>query len=427
MRLLAPGVLWIAVAAAAAVLVAHLMAWRRPRPRPLPTARFLPAASLPSRFRRVEPGDVVVLLLRVAAVLSLGLAVAGPVMAWRADGVGRVIVADRSRAVASASESRDSIRALAAGAAEVRLVWFDSVARPAPLTASLAEASTVAARGNLAAGLVAGLREGAELRARLGNVEVVVVSPAVAEEGSAALQEIASVWDAPLRLVRIAAATPPATATPPGPVLPPPPDPIGAAAWVAWGGRPAHLRLVRAAPTGGDSAFAREGGALVVWPPAADSGATVAAVATERLAAIGRWSAGAGTLDGTPVARWHDGRPAASERSLGRGCIRDVAIGVPDRGDVVLRTSFTGLVRTLTQPCVVMDLRPMPERELEWLRAGAQAYRAPLPEVRAPSVWMQRTLLLLGVVFLGLEWWWRGRRARGPAAMPITAEARRVA
>ena len=52
-----------------------------------------------------------------------------------------------------------------------------------------------------------------------------------------------------------------------------------------------------------------------------------------------------------PVAWWIDGAAAAIERTVGRGCIREVAIPVPSAGDLALRPSFVALVRELTAPC----------------------------------------------------------------------------
>ena len=51
------------------------------------------------------------------------------------------------------------------------------------------------------------------------------------------------------------------------------------------------------------------------------------------------------------ASRWVDGEPAAAERTIGSGCVRDVAISVSPRGDLVLRRSFERLVRVLVAPC----------------------------------------------------------------------------
>jgi len=58
-----------------------------------------------------------------------------------------------------------------------------------------------------------------------------------------------------------------------------------------------------------------------------------------------------GVRQGRVIARWVDGEPAASERALGRGCMREVAIPVDDAGDLALRESFRGVAESLLDPC----------------------------------------------------------------------------
>jgi hypothetical protein len=54
---------------------------------------------------------------------------------------------------------------------------------------------------------------------------------------------------------------------------------------------------------------------------------------------------------GRAVAWWMDGRPAATERVVGDGCMRDVAIALPEAGDVALGESARRLVQALSGPC----------------------------------------------------------------------------
>ncbi len=54
---------------------------------------------------------------------------------------------------------------------------------------------------------------------------------------------------------------------------------------------------------------------------------------------------------GRVIARWIDGAPAATERVLGAGCVRDVAIPLPRAGDLALRESTRRLVAALAEPC----------------------------------------------------------------------------
>ncbi|MGQ0646933.1 MAG: BatA domain-containing protein [Gemmatimonadaceae bacterium] len=416
MRLVTPGVLWMAGIACVAILLLHLLSWRRPRPRPLPTARFLPPAAQPSRFRRIELSDVAVLLLRLGAISSLGVAVAGPAVTWRRAGLARVIVVDRSRAVGSATDVADSVRALTTGLAETRLVAFDSTATVSTPDEWLASPRTTAARGEPGAGLVAGIREAVDLSRRFARVEIVLISPMVAEEASPALLEIARASTTPVRFVRVA----PASATSPpareGAALPPPEDAIGAAAWSAWGVVPGHLRLVRGAATSRDSVFARSGGTLVVWPIVAGAGGETEALTAGDVAVVGPWTRGATVAAGTTMARWNDGADAATQRPLGIGCIREVGVGVPDRGDATLRPAFLHLVRSITVPCVSPDLRPLTAGELSWLSSGVSTGTPAFTGADAANVWLQRLLLGLTVLLLGVEWWLRDRRPSSAAA-----------
>src|SRR5206468_5534426 len=51
------------------------------------------------------------------------------------------------------------------------------------------------------------------------------------------------------------------------------------------------------------------------------------------------------------VARWVDGEAAAVEQRSGSGCIRTVAVDVPERGDLVLEPSLARFVAVLAEPC----------------------------------------------------------------------------
>jgi hypothetical protein len=54
---------------------------------------------------------------------------------------------------------------------------------------------------------------------------------------------------------------------------------------------------------------------------------------------------------GRVIARWVDGTAAATERALGAGCVRDVAIPIARTGDLALRESTRRLVAALASPC----------------------------------------------------------------------------
>jgi hypothetical protein len=76
---------------------------------------------------------------------------------------------------------------------------------------------------------------------------------------------------------------------------------------------------------------------------------------SEHAVVVAPFARGEGPPVGQPVAWWGDGRPAATERPMGAGgeggCVRDVAIDVPRRGDLVLSANFERLVADLIAPC----------------------------------------------------------------------------
>jgi hypothetical protein len=110
-------------------------------------------------------------------------------------------------------------------------------------------------------------------------------------------------------------------------------------------------RLIRSAPTSADSTFAREGGTVVRWDTSA-----APRLATEGLAAgddvivaaLGRVAI---SPTGHVDARWADGKRAAVEHVVGKGCIREVGIVLPAAGDITLHPPFQRIARGLLAPC----------------------------------------------------------------------------
>src|ERR1019366_4265807 len=100
-----------------------------------------------------------------------------------------------------------------------------------------------------------------------------------------------------------------------------------------------------------DSAAARDGAAIVVWPrigSAPPSGQGLGAANATLVAPLARLAIPSA---GRPVARWADGQRAAAEWPLGRGCVRAVGVGVPSAGDVTLQPAFDAVARSLLAPC----------------------------------------------------------------------------
>jgi hypothetical protein len=367
---LAPWALWAAGAVSAAVIALHILASRNPRVTPLPTARFIPDVPLRATARAMRLTDVALMILRVAAVMLVGVAFARPELSSGRRAVGRVVMVDASRALGSRAEAADSAaRLLARGDV---LIAFDSSAHvihdgsTESLRAALADSNTRAPRGSLSTALAAAMRAASTLRADADSVEIVLVSPLAAEEWDAATTAIRAVWRGRLRLVRVGAARPGIAARieVTNASLD---DPVRAAASLRGGAASIDAplaRIDRGSPLASDTAWARDRAhTLVRWPAHVDSSGwhmrarvdTVGGVlARQGAAAAVVVSPFARTVDPAPgrvIARWVDGTAAATERALGAGCVRDVAIPIARTGDLALRESTRRLVAALASPC----------------------------------------------------------------------------
>lgn len=402
-----PLALGIGAVALAVVTALHVLSWRVPEPRVLPTARFLPGGSPHARWRRVAPSDAGVWALRMLALAALSVAAAGPVVSTPSSGVARVIVADLSRAVSDVAELRDSVRVAQQGAAETRLVGFDSTARL--ISADGVRLAPV--RGELTAGLVLAVRHARALAERRGEVEIIVVTPAVRESQSVALGAIAGAWPGSISWRRVAAATPTSASLGPDTVLPSTDDVVGAAMRAAGAASTAGVRVTRNTLTAADTAFARSGGVVVEWLAIAED-TTLGALSGGGRAMVGRLGR-ASVPAGTPLLQWSDGEVAATQTSLGAGCVRRVGVGLPSRGDFVLRPGVSAVLRALLVPCHAADLTPT--EQVSW----THGVTGKLPAAAQPNVWITRALILLALVALVAEM--MVRRRRRTVAVPMRA------
>jgi hypothetical protein len=367
MTFAAPLFAWIGGVAAAAVVGLHLLAWRRPPETPLPTARFAPERPIRMVSRALRPADLLLLALRAAVVLLAGFALAGPRFEQRRVGSARVVVADRSNGVRATGD------VVAAARRELRsgdaLVVFDSSAHefdPASLDSMVA--GSVNAPGSLSPALIAAIRAARRLEKTYDSVEIVLVSPFVSSELDAAASSIRSLWGGPMRRVRVASSGDSAAMSATPDFRGEPSDGLIAAVMlngaVAGGAR---VRVVRDSLSASDSVAAREGRTIVVWPRSGGARwARRARVDTAMAVTTSDRTAGAradnatvvaafqrawNPPDGRVVARWADGKPAATEASLGAGCVRTVAIDVPAAGDLAVTPSFRRFARRMTEPC----------------------------------------------------------------------------
>ena len=447
----APAYLIAALAASAVVAALHLLAWRRPHPTPLPTARFAPPSAVRALSRDLRLSDALLLALRVLALLLAGVALARPSLAPRRAGAARVVVIDASRRVASVDQARDSARAHLAGADDVVWIRVDSAA-------TLVTDSTVGGRaevrGRLGAGIVAAIREAHRLARTRARTTIVVVSPFAVESWDAGLGPMRGTWDGEIVPVRVAAragetgvtATGSVAARAARPELPPLRDPLGAAFALALDAAAPPVRVKRGAPNAADSAWAREGGIVIAWPGDApgDGGAAGEPVSdvltTGGRSVVGHFGRpGTGVPPGAAILRWGDGTPAATEASLGRGCLRSVGVAVPVAGDEALRPAFLRVVRELAGACggggeALLDSAAIsawarPRAAGEGTPTGAVAggaVRSARGAAREPSLAdraLQRWLLLAVAAVLLAEWIVRARRATGGSAFAQSAAA----
>jgi hypothetical protein len=355
---LAPWALLVGALAAAGLVALHLVARQRPASFPLPTARFVPdRRTLVSRVSR-RPRDLLLLLLRVVLVLSAAAAFARPVLTPRRTALARVLVLDRSAAVADPADALRRAREIMADDIPTQVLVLDSsvvaIGSGAPALDSLAERSPVASHwvGSISAALAAARRIGAATGVRADSVEFVLVSPLTERQVDAATDSIRAAWPGAVRLARVSARIDSAFAPSLERAIADA-DVLGPAlAMRAVQASAGAVRLVRGPLDDADSAFARRGGAVVRWDSPGTRALVPSAVAMGDdvvVATLGR-----DTLpdSGVVLARWADGAPAAVEQAVGNGCVRVVGIGVPVAGDLPLSPAFQRIVNGLTDHCV---------------------------------------------------------------------------
>jgi hypothetical protein len=378
-----PAFLLAAGLVAAAVVAIHFIVTAEPRTVPLPTARFAPVRPVRTRARRLRLQDLLLMALRVLAILAVGAGLAQPMVEPPRRELARILLVDRSRAVADPAEVADSARALFREGDAV--VLFDSTATRVRTGAldSLATLARSPARGRLSAALIVALRTASEMRERADSFELAIISAFAAEEADLATDSIRALWPGGVRLVRVAARAD--SAAPVAVAFDGEPDDPLRFALVnprsANDTASSDVLVVRGTPDGADSAWAASGArALVHWPAthmraddaaapavpppwtareAPDSIGGLAAGDAVIVAPFERWAAydegaaarAAGDGAGRVVARWVDGEPAAIEVPHGAGCIRTVMVGVPSRGDLVLQPRFARLAAVLTARC----------------------------------------------------------------------------
>ena len=410
MSFAAPLFAWVGGAIALGVVALHLLAWRRPPTSPLPTARFAPDAPVRTVSPAVRPTDFLLLAVRVLAIILVSAALAGPRFPSRIQGLGRVIVVDRSHGSDGwASIDRAARSVYRAGD---RLVLFDSAAHAvrSPTVDSIVAASPTRASGGISAAMVVAIRAATELQRVRDSVDILVVSPFGGDAFDGATAPIRRVWPGRVRTMRTAAPPNDTTRARPLDVRAQSGDPVAVALALEGAAPLGAVRVVRDSATAGDTAWARQGGAVVVWPsgpgdrgwnpraaPDTAFGVTVSSLVAgspgspaRSATVVAPFIRRAAPPPGRVVARWDDGDPAATETPLGAGCMRSVAVAVPPAGDLALTPAFRRFAKQLTGPCLgAYAWAPMPDSEVSAVlsadRARNAAQMLSVSDTRAPD------------------------------------------
>ena len=370
MTFLAPWALWAAGAVSAVVIALHILASKNPRVTALPTTRFVPDVPLRATARAIRLTDVLLLLLRVAAGMLVGLAFARPELTTGRRSVGRVVMVDQSAFVRDPKQAVDSASRYAEKGD--LLFAFDSAVASQrsvnELISAQAHRSSPPGSGSLSAALAAAMRAASRLRGDADSVELVLVSPLAAQEWDHATGAIRAAWPGRVRLVRVAGIDSSVTPVSIDVRNAPLDDPIRAAVALLPHGdtterRARRVVLDRGSPASVDSSWATLGNTLVLWPASLDSsgwrtrgksdtaGAVIAKGDESDAVVVSTFVRAIDPAPGRVVAQWADGAPAATERAEGDGCIREVAIPVARSGDLALRESTRRLVAALASPC----------------------------------------------------------------------------
>jgi hypothetical protein len=403
MSFLAPWALAIAGIAAAGMVLLHLVARQRPAAYVLPTTRFIPDQRTLVSRAATRPRDLLLLALRMLLLLSVGAAFARPVLTPRRGAMARVVLIDRSRAMSNVGDAIAKAKAANDGI-PTTLIAFDSVPTIISATTldSLASAPRSNAVGSLSAALIAARRASAALAEGADSVQLILVSPLAASEIDSATRRLRVEWPGAIRLERVALradSSAPWTVTPRLTAE----DPLGpATASLPTAG--SRTRIVRGSPTTDDSAFARNGGTVVRWDSTAAARPVAEGLAVGDdviVAALGRRAV---PTTGKVIARWADGTAAASEATMGTGCIRDIGVTIPAAGDIALHPPFQRIVRTLLTPCgLIVAERAADSTTIAWLGGPTtNAARAGLlrgdTEQRSPlTPWLIGLAILLAL------------------------------
>jgi Aerotolerance regulator N-terminal len=431
-----PWLFGLSVAAAAVVAGLHLLSVRTPPELVLPTARFVPGGDARAVARRPRPNDVRLLLLRMAALLCAGAALAG--VQWQSSRAStvRLVVADVDTPDSAAW--RDSVeQALRANDAMVRVVYAAGVSR------------------DPGAAMVAATRAAAQLAQRfraLSQVDLTVVVTAGAES-PAGFDAWRAQWPGAVRVIsRAARDTDSAAVDRAEPVVQVRVgrvnDDAVAAAFAGTttisGVASAAAQSRRLVEVVRDNDDVSDDGnrnvsapwtsvVTVQWPRrglptnwrAMKTPDTVGALVSGGLVLVGPWERQGKASDSLravldtsvttrALAWWSDGEVAAVERRRGTSCVREVAIVVPPGSDLLQSANARGLREALIAPCggtgsetinAAGSNTPQASNDRP---ASMSAFRIKTGgAVGSDPWWLTPALLGAALLLLSAEWWWR--------------------
>lgn len=440
-----PWILAIAAIGVVTITVLHLLSVHRPPAMLLPTARFLPERDIRAVSRSTRPNDVPLLLLRIAALLCAGVALAGP-RAPRGALTTLVVVAVEPGMMIDTLAAQ---RAIAAelGSQRVQYAFVTRSDVGAANAAALFPAATRAAAAAIAS--TPAIDSVALFLAQRSPVRADSVSPAWRAAWPGRVVHLRDGDTAAVPLRRLSLAPNDGVSAERGVSREVAADDAVRAAlrWhiARWNGMMAAngatatdtVQLVRSF---GKTAPSFAASIVIRWPydaqpdawssrPAPD---TTGALAARGNAVVGPFTRRAQFDTGamrrvplaSPIVWFGDGEIAAVEVATREGCARTVAVDVEQGSDLLLSSSANGVFDALLRPCV-MSSRLGGADPATALRvvardsgalASAAAFRAPTDDgfgSDAQSMWwrwLPTGLLALALLMLFAEWRVRGRQ-----------------
>ncbi len=355
MSFVAPWMLAVGALATVGVVLLHLLSTRRPPLLELPTARFVPESDVRAVARTSKPTDLLLLLLRALSLLLIAAGFAQPIPDAPGPALRTVVALEWTTALTDAEAARaEAQRRLGEGDA---LVVFDTAARAIDARALAELPPPTVRRASLSPMYVAARDAAREIARGADSLRLVVVSAFSADALDAATPAFRAAWAGRAEYQRLSAVADTASATQPTLLPADVNDPLAPALRIVSARRGAQALRVRrdSVAASADSAWlsAERDAVLILWPRrSADSLRADAVTMLDFPAATLAAPLTRGAVpEGRVLARWRDGSPAVTERSFGLGCVRHVGVGIPDAGDLTLRTPFGDFLEGLLAPC----------------------------------------------------------------------------